>query len=311
MVTYVVRGVLQIIPAVLGVTLIVFVLLHLSGDPTYILLPADSTPEQRMAFRAAYGLDRPLVVQYLVYIAHLARGDFGRSFFFHEPALHVVLRRLPATITLAASASMLALIIAIPLGILAAVLRGTWYDRAMMGAAVVGQSVPTFWLGLMMILVLAVHWRLLPVSGRGTIAHLVMPSLALAFWLMALLARITRSQMLETLGEDYVRTARAKGLSEMAVCGRHALRNALLPVLTVLGLQVGGLLGGAVMTEIVFSWPGVGTLILDSIAKRDLPVVVAGVVLVATGFIVLNLTVDLLYVLVDPRVRLRGWQSST
>jgi peptide/nickel transport system permease protein len=290
--------------------LVVFVLLHLSGDPTYILLPADSTPEQRTAFRAAYGLDRPLVVQYVAYITHLARGDFGRSFFFHEPAFHVVLRRLPATLTLAASASILAIVVAIPLGVLAAVLRGTWYDRAMMGAAVVGQSVPTFWLGLMMILILAVHWRLLPVSGRGTMAHLVMPSLALAFWLMALLARITRSQMLEILGEDYVRTARAKGLSELAVCGRHALRNALLPVLTVLGLQVGGLLGGAVMTEIVFAWPGVGTLILDSISKRDLPVVVAGVVLVATGFIVLNLTVDLLYVLVDPRIRVRGWQSS-
>jgi ABC-type dipeptide/oligopeptide/nickel transport system permease component len=203
-----------------------------------------------------------------------------------------------------------AVLLAVPLGALAAMARGSWWDRAVMGVAVLGQSVPTFWLGMMMILLLAVRFPLLPVSGRGAFAHLVMPALALAFWLMALLARITRSEMLEVLGEDYVRTARAKGLSELLVGARHALRNALLPVVTVIGLQFGGLLGGAVMTETVFAWPGVGTLILDSILKKDFPVVIAGVIFVATGFILINLTLDLVYVAVDPRIRLRRWPSA-
>jgi ABC-type dipeptide/oligopeptide/nickel transport system permease component len=301
--------VLQAVPAVLGIILVVFVLLQLSGDPSYILLPAESTAEQRAAFRQAYGLDRPLLIQYGTYVGHLLRGDFGQSFSFREPALQVVLRRVPATIQLTVTASLVAVLLAVPLGALAAMARGTWCDRAVMGAAVLGQSVPTFWLGMMMILLLAVRFPLLPVSGRGALAHLVMPSLALSFWLMALLARITRSEMLEVLGEDYVRTARAKGLSELLVGARHALRNAMLPVVTVMGLQFGSLLGGAVMTETVFAWPGVGTLILDSILKKDFPVVVAGVVFVAAGFILINLTLDLLYVAVDPRIRLRRWPS--
>jgi peptide/nickel transport system permease protein len=300
---------MQTVPALLGVILIVFVLLHLSGDPSYILLPVEATAEQRAAFRQAYGLDRPLLVQYGSYVARLARGDFGQSFSFQVSALRVVLDRLPATIILAVTATAIAVLFAIPAGVLAAMTRGKWTDRTVMGLAVLGQSVPTFWLGMMMILLLAVRFPLLPVSGRGTPAHLVMPAVALAFWLTALLARITRSEMLEVLGEDFIRTARAKGLSEVLVCARHALRNALLPVVTVIGLQIGGLLGGAVITETVFAWPGVGTLILDSILKKDFPVVIAGVILVASGFIVINLTLDLLYVLVDPRIRLRAWRS--
>jgi peptide/nickel transport system permease protein len=303
------RGLLHAVPALLGVILIVFVLLHLSGDPSYILLPVEATAEQRAAFRQAYGLDRPLLVQYGSYVARLARGDFGQSFSFQVPALRVVLDRLPATVTLTVTATAIAVLLAIPSGVLAAMTRGKWTDRAVMGLAVLGQSVPTFWLGMMMILLLAVRFPLLPVSGRGTLAHLVMPAVALAFWLTALLARITRSEMLEVLGEDFIRTARAKGLPEVLVCARHALRNALLPVVTVIGLQIGGLLGGAVITEKVFAWPGVGTLILDSILKKDFPVVIAGVILVASGFILINLTLDLLYVLVDPRIRLRAWQS--
>jgi peptide/nickel transport system permease protein len=303
------RGLLHAVPALLGVILIVFVLLHLSGDPSYILLPVEATAEQRAAFRQAYGLDRPLLVQYGSYVARLARGDFGQSFSFQVPALRVVLDRLPATVTLTVTATAIAVLLAIPSGVLAAMTRGKWTDRAVMGLAVLGQSVPTFWLGMMMILLLAVRFPLLPVSGRGTLAHLVMPAVALAFWLTALLARITRSEMLEVLGEDFIRTARAKGLPEVLVCARHALRNALLPVVTVIGLQIGGLLGGAVITETVFAWPGVGTLILDSILKKDFPVVIAGVILVASGFILINLTLDLLYVLVDPRIRLRAWQS--
>jgi peptide/nickel transport system permease protein len=309
-IAHVVRGLVHAIPAVLGVILVVFLLLHLSGDPTQILLPMNAPPEQRAAFRHAYGLDRPILVQYATYVAHLVQGDFGRSFSFQEPALSVVVRRVPATLQLTIAATLVALLLALPAGMIAAVVRGTWWDRAVMALSVVGQSVPTFWLGMMMILLLAVQYPLLPVSGRGTLAHLVMPALALSFWLMALLARVTRSEMLEVLGEDYIRTARAKGVPEFLICARHALRNALLSVVTVIGLQFGGLLGGAVMTETVFAWPGVGTLILDSILKKDFPVVVAGVVFVAVAFIVINLLMDLLYTAIDPRIRMRQWRVS-
>jgi peptide/nickel transport system permease protein len=307
---HLIRGAAQAVPAVLGVVFVVFLLLHLSGDPTQIMLPLEATAEQRAAFRRAYGLDQPFLVQYATYVAHVARGDFGQSFSFQEPALRVVLRRIPATVQLTVTAIAVAVVLALPFGVLAATSRGSWRDRAVMALAVVGQSVPTFWLGMMMILLLAVRFPLLPVSGRGTLAHLVMPAWALAFWLMALLARVTRSEMLEVLKEDYVRTARSKGLSELAVCARHALRNALLPVVTVIGLQFGGLLGGAVVTETVFAWPGVGTLIFDAILKKDFPVVIAAVVFVATAFILVNLLLDLLYVAIDPRIRLRRWQSS-
>jgi peptide/nickel transport system permease protein len=304
------RGAAQAVPAVLGVIFVVFLLLHLSGDPTQILLPLESTAEQRAAFRRAYGLDQPFLMQYATYVAHVARGDFGQSFSFQEPALRVVLRRVPATVQLTITATLLAMLVALPFGVMAATSRGAWRDRFVMALAVIGQSVPTFWLGMMMILLLAVRFPLLPVSGYGTVPHLVMPAWTLAFYLMALLTRITRSEMLEVLGEDYIRTARSKGLTELVVSTRHALRNALLPVVTVLGFQFGGLLGGAVVTETVFAWPGVGTLIFDSILKKDFPVVIAAVVFVATVFIAINLLLDLLYAAIDPRIRPRRWQAS-
>jgi len=289
--------------ALVGVVAVVFVLLHLSGDPTYILLPLEATEEQRAAFRHHYGLDRPLAVQFAVYLERCLRGDFGQSFSFQVPALSVVLQRLPATLELTLAALLLAVALAVPAGVLAATRRGTRYDRGLMGLVLVGQSVPTFWLGMMMILIVAVRFHLLPVSGRGTVAQLVMPAVALSLWLVALLARVTRSEMLEVLAQDYVRTARAKGISEPGIARRHALRNALLPMITVVGLQFGGLLGGAVMTETVFAWPGVGTMILDAILKKDYPVVLAGVMVVALGFIVINLMLDLLYSALDPRIR--------
>jgi len=289
--------------ALVGVVAVVFVLLHLSGDPTYILLPLEATEEQRAAFRHHYGLDRPLAVQFAVYLERCLRGDFGQSFSFQVPALSVVLQRLPATLELTLAALLLAVALAVPAGVLAATRRGTRYDRGLMGLVLVGQSVPTFWLGMMMILIVAVRFHLLPVSGRGTVAQLVMPAVALSLWLVALLARVTRSEMLEVLAQDYVRTARAKGISEPGIARRHALRNALLPIITVVGLQFGGLLGGAVMTETVFAWPGVGTMILDAILKKDYPVVLAGVMVVALGFIVINLMLDLLYSALDPRIR--------
>jgi len=290
--------------ALLGVTCVAFLLVTLSGDPAFILLPPDAGAEQRAAFRRLYGLDRPLPVQYASYVSHVARGDFGRSFAFGRPAIDVVLERLPATLFLTATAVALGIAIGIPAGVLAAVRAGTLGDRAVMAMVLLGQSVPTFWLGLLMIRIFAVNLRWLPVSGYGGVLNLVMPALALGLYLAALLARLTRSEMLEALAQDYVRTARAKGLSERAVTIVHALKNALLPVVTLIGLQLGALLGGAVVTETVFAWPGIGTLILDAILRKDYPVLLAAVELVAAGFIVINMSLDLLYGYLDPRLRL-------
>jgi len=290
--------------ALLGVTCVAFLLVSLSGDPAFILLPPDAGAEQRSAFRRLYGLDRPLPVQYASYVSHVARGDFGRSFAFGRPAIDIVLERLPATLFLTATAVALGIAIGIPAGVLAAVRAGTLGDRAVMAMVLLGQSVPTFWLGLLMIRIFAVNLRWLPVSGYGGVLNLVMPALALGLYLAALLARLTRSEMLEALAQDYVRTARAKGLSERAVTIVHALKNALLPVVTLIGLQLGALLGGAVVTETVFAWPGIGTLILDAILRKDYPVLLAAVELVAAGFIVINMSLDLLYGYLDPRLRL-------
>jgi peptide/nickel transport system permease protein len=297
------RRLLRAVAALLVVTAVVFTLLHLSGDPAYILLTPEATAEDRAAFRAEYGMDRPLWVQYGRYLGRLVQGDFGQSLSFRTPAVAVALERLPATLELTLAAMALAVLISLPAAVLAAVRRGTLFDRALMIFTLIGQTVPTFWLGMVMILVLAVRFHLFPASGRGGVLHLVMPATALALWLTALLARVTRSEMIEALEQDYVRTARAKGLTERGIAARHALKNALLPIITVMGLQFGGLLGGAVMTETVFAWPGVGTMILDAILKKDVPVVLAGVVLVAVGFILVNLLLDFLYTVLDPRLR--------
>jgi peptide/nickel transport system permease protein len=214
-----------------------------------------------------------------------------------------VLERVPATLELTSAAILLGVALGVPAGVLAATRERTWVDRAVMAVVLVGQSIPTFWLGVLMIRIFAVNLHWLPVSGRGTWPQLVMPAMALALWLVALLARITRSEMLESLAQDYVRTARAKGLSERGVTVRHALGNALLPIVTLIGLQIGTLLGGAVITETVFAWPGVGTLVFDAILRKDYPVVLAVVELVAAAFIVINMSLDLLYGYLDPRLR--------
>lgn len=304
MVRFALRRVAQAIPSILGVTIAAFVLLQLSGDVTQLLLPPEAGEQVRQAFRHAYGLDQPIPVQYLRYLERLVQGDFGRSFAYNQPAMQVVLSRLPATLELSAAAMLIAVAVAIPAGMLSAVRRGSVFDRLAMGFVLLGQSVPTFWLGMLLILVFAVHFRLLPVSGRGSLAQLVLPSVSLAMFLLALLARLTRSGMLEVLSQDYVRTARAKGLSGPAVVGRHAFRNALNPIVTVLGLQLGGLLGGAILTETVFAWPGVGSLLLDSTLKRDYPVVLAALIVIAAGFVLLNLAIDVLYRCIDRRVEL-------
>jgi len=301
--TYVVGRLLQAVVALLGVTCVAFLLVSLSGDPAFILLTPEAGEEQRAAFRKLYGLDQPLPIQYARYVSHVARGDFGRSFAFNRPAIQVVIERLPATLLLTATAVALGVVVGMPAGVAAAVKASGPLDRLVMALVLLGQSVPTFWLGLLMIRIFAVNLRWVPVSGHGTVLHLVMPAVALGLYLAALLARLTRSEMLEALAQDYVRTARAKGLSERVVTVAHALKNALLPIVTLIGLQLGALLGGAVVTETVFAWPGIGSLVLDAILRKDYPVVLAAVELVAFGFIVINVALDLLYGYLDPRLR--------
>jgi peptide/nickel transport system permease protein len=300
---YVVGRLFQGVVALLGVTCVAFLLVSLSGDPAFILLTPEAGEEQRAAFRMSYGLDQPLPVQYARYVSHVARGDFGTSFAFNRPAIQVVLDRVPATLLLTATAVALGVAVGMPAGVVSAVKAGGVLDRLVMAMVLLGQSVPTFWLGLLMIRIFAVNLRWVPVSGHGTVLHLVMPALALGLYLAALLARLTRSEMLEALAQDYVRTARAKGLSERVVTVAHALKNALLPIVTLIGLQLGALLGGAVVTETVFAWPGVGSLVLDAILRKDYPVVLAAVELVAAAFIVINVLLDLLYGYLDPRLK--------
>jgi peptide/nickel transport system permease protein len=300
---YVVGRLLQAAAALLGVTAVAFLLVSLSGDPAFILLSPEAGEEQRAAFRKLYGLDQPLLLQYARYVGHVVRGDFGSSFAQGRPAIIVVLERVPATLILTAAALALGIGMGIPAGVIAAVKANRGLDRAVMALVLLGQSVPTFWLGLVMIRIFGVNLRWLPVSGFGTGLHLAMPAVVLGLYLAALLARVTRSEMVEALTQDYVRTARAKGLSEMAVTIAHALKNALLPIVTLIGLQLGALLGGAVITETVFAWPGIGTLVLDAILRKDYPVVLAAVELVAAAFIVINMSLDLLYGVLDPRVR--------
>jgi peptide/nickel transport system permease protein len=300
---YVVGRLAQGVVALFGVTCVAFLLVSLSGDPAFILLTPEAGEEQRAAFRRTYGLDQPLPVQYARYVSHVARGDFGTSFAFNRPAIQVVLDRVPATLLLTATAVALGVAVGMPAGVVSAVKAGGVLDRLVMAMVLLGQSVPTFWLGLLMIRIFAVNLRWVPVSGHGTVLHLVMPALALGLYLAALLARLTRSEMLEALAQDYVRTARAKGLSERVVTVAHALKNALLPIVTLIGLQLGALLGGAVVTETVFAWPGVGSLVLDAILRKDYPVVLAAVELVAAAFIVINVLLDLLYGYLDPRLK--------
>jgi peptide/nickel transport system permease protein len=280
---YVVGRLLQAAAALLGVTAVAFLLVSLSGDPAFILLSPEAGEEQRAAFRKLYGLDQPLPLQYARYVGHVVRGDFGSSFAQGRPALIIVLERVPATLILTTAAVALGMVIGIPAGVIAAVKANRGLDRAVMALVLLGQSVPTFWLGLVMIRVFAVNFRWLPVSGYGTGLHLAMPAVVLGLYLAALLARVTRSEMVEALAQD--------------------LKNALLPIVTLIGLQLGALLGGAVITETVFAWPGIGTLVLDAILRKDYPVVLAAVELVAAAFIVINMSLDLLYGVLDPRVR--------
>jgi peptide/nickel transport system permease protein len=302
--TYILRRVAQSALTLLGVSVLVFVILRvLPGDPARMLLP-DGAPESAvLELNRQLGLREPLFVQYGLFLRSVAHGDFGQSFQYRAPALRVVLERLPATIQLTAAAMLVTIAAGVSLGIGTAVRRGTRYDVAGTILAVLGQSLPNFWLGIMLILLFGVALRWLPTSGFAGWTSLVLPALTLAAFPTALVARLTRSSMLEILNRDYIRTGRAKGLAERSVVLRHALRNAAIPVLTVIGLQIGALLGGAVITESVFAWPGMGKLIVDAIFFRDFPVVQTVLILSATVFVGINLLVDLLYTIIDPRIR--------
>ncbi|MCI0431518.1 MAG: ABC transporter permease subunit [Rhodospirillales bacterium] len=333
MLRFIVTRVALIIPTFIGVTLLAFAMIRLvPGDPIELLAGERGIdPERHAQLREAYGFDKPLLIQYAIYIGSVLQGDLGRSISTREPVLREFLTLFPATMELSFCAMLFALALGLPAGIVAALKRGKAPDHVVMGASLTGYSMPIFWWGLLLILLFSVNLRWTPVSGRiaiqyffepvtgfmlidsllsgqegafiSALRHLILPAIVLGTIPLAVIARMTRSSMLEVLNEDYIRTARAKGLPPWRIITLHALRNALIPVITVIGLQVGALLAGAILTETIFSWPGVGKWLVESIRRRDYPILQGGVLLVATVIILVNLTVDLLYGLINPRIR--------
>jgi peptide/nickel transport system permease protein len=304
MTVYLLRRLAQAVLVLLGVSFVVFFILYLTGDPVLLLLPPDATAEDIRKFREAMGFNDPFIVQYGRFLGGALRGDFGQSVRHGEPAFPLVLERLPATFQLSGAALLLALLLAIPAGVVSAVRRNTAVDYVATVVALLGQSMPTFWLGIMLILIFSVQFNLLPSSGRGGIEHLVLPAVTLGLFTTARITRLTRSGMLEVLNQDYIRTARAKGVSGQPVVWKHAFKNAAIPIVTIVGIELGTLLGGSVITETIFAWPGVGRLSVQAIYNRDYPVVQAAVFLLASTFVLVNLVVDLLYTYLDPRIRL-------
>jgi peptide/nickel transport system permease protein len=327
------RRLVGAVPVLFGISFLVFLLMHLApGDPVGLLLGEDATPDDVARVRHEWGLDQPLLVQYWQFISRALVGDFGTSLKFGEPVLALIYERLPATIELATVALLVAILISIPIGIYSAIKRDTLFDHAGTGLALIGVSLPNFWLGIMLIYFLGGQWNLLPVAGRieygievqpvtglylldslltgnltafwSALQHILMPALTLGTALAAIVTRITRSSVLEVMRQDYVMTARAKGLTERAVIWRHILRNALITVITILGLQLGALLNGSVITETVFSYPGIGDLLIQSIAVRDYRLTQVLILFFGVIYFVVNLLVDFLYTLVDPRIRL-------
>jgi peptide/nickel transport system permease protein len=322
--SYILRRILQSTIVILGVTVITFIALHMGGDPTYLYVSERATAEEIAETRAKLGFDKPLHIQYLNFLGGLLRGDLGVSLTYGTSALQVVLERFPATMELTLFAMVIAVVVALPFGIVSALNRGTSVDGGIMTVAMFGQSIPSFWLGIMLILFVGLGLRWLPISGHvpilqplfsgdigGTLSgfvkgipYLIMPAVTIALFSLSRNARLVRSSMLEVLSQDYVRTARAKGLNERLVVLRHALRNAWLPVVTMIGLEFGFLLSGVVVVETIFSWPGVGRLVFNAINQRDIPLVQAAVIVFALLFVFLNLLVDLIYARLDPRIRL-------
>ena len=299
---FVIQRLIQGIIIVVVVSLIVFTFVHVSGDPAALLVPEQATPEDVANYRKALGLDRPIYEQYLQFMGNFWLSDTVRTFRFQQPLLPMVLQHLRFTLILAGLTIVASALVAVPLGIVAALRRGSVIDVGIRGVAVMGQSMPSFWVAMLLMLILAVHLRLFPVSGLG-VKNVVLPTITLAFFQMAVLLRLVRSEMLEVMSQDYIRTARAKGVPERWVTTRHALKNAAIPVITVMGLQFGALVQGAIVVEPIFAWPGLGWLLVESIAARDFPVVVAGAIVAAIFVTAVNLVVDILYGWLDPRIR--------
>lgn len=325
MVQYIVRRILLAVLVVMGVTMLTFIAIYLAGDPVVLYVSERAGPEELAEARRRLGLDQPIPIQYINFLGGLLRGNLGNSLASKTPALELVLERLPATLEITFAALIVSNIIAIPIGMLSAVRRGTRLDGTIMVIAMLGQSMPGFWLGIMLILFFSVTLRIFPVSGHipvlqpllagdisgamqnlpDAIHHAILPVITVSVFTIARNARLVRSALLEVLNQDYVTTARAKGLSERRVIVTHALRNALIPLVTIIALEFGFLLGGVIVTESVFAWPGIGRLVFNAIGQRDIPVVQAAVVFFAFVFVMLNLFVDILYAFLDPRIRLR------
>ncbi|MBF0351495.1 MAG: ABC transporter permease [SAR324 cluster bacterium] len=303
---FLVRRLLLLIPVMLGVVTLVFLLIHfIPGDPVDLMLGDSALATDKEALSRQLGLDQPIHLQYWNYMTQLAQGNLGVSIHSKRPVLDEILDRLPATVELMGGAMVVTLFIALPLGLISAVNRGKGVDHLAMFFSLLGVSIPNFWLGPVLILIFSIQLDWLPVNERGTFLHLILPAITLGTSLAAILSRITRSSVLETLSKDYIRTARAKGISEMRILFQHALRNASIPIVTVIGLQVGILLSGAIITERIFDWPGVGSLLIDAIQTRNYPLVQGCVIFIACSYVLINLLTDISYTFLDPRVRLQ------
>ena len=302
---FLLRRLLLLIPVLWGVATLVFLLLHfIPGDPIDLMLGDSALGTDRETLRDQLGLNDPLIIQYIRYFGDLLQGDWGTSLFSKKPVFEEIMERVPATMELMFGAMVVTILVAMPLGLIAAVKKGTWIDQGSMIFSLLGVSIPNFWLGPMLILLFSIHFDLLPVNERGGLEHLILPALTLGTSLASILARITRSSVVETLQAEYIRTARSKGISELQILFRHALRNALIPIVTVIGLQIGVLLSGAIITEAIFDWPGLGNLLISAINSRNYPLVQGCVLFIAGSYVMVNLVIDLLYAYLDPRIRL-------
>jgi len=302
---YLIKRLIHSIIIIFGISIAVFLISRMTGDPVSLMVDFDTSKEDREIMRHELGLDKPIHVQYFVFLKGAFKGDFGDSIRYEEPAIDLVLQRIPATLRLIVFTMAWALIFAIPIGIISAIKRNSFFDLIGMAFTFLGQSIPSFWLGIMLIMIVGVRFRLLPISGYGggDISHIIMPAITLGAFAMASFARITRSSMLEVLDMDYVQTARAKGHRELIVVIKHALRNALIPIVTILGLHITLAIGGAVITEQIFAYPGVGWLAVQSIYNRDFPVIQAIVLIISVGVVMINFFIDIIYTFIDPRIR--------
>jgi len=305
MISYIIRRMFQAIAICLVISAMSFFMLFLNTDPALMLLPPEAEVADIAAFKQQMGLDRPVIIQYIDFLGRVVlHGDFGDSFVYKVPALQLIMERFPTTLRLALAAVLFINIVAIPIGIISAVKRGSFIDNIATFFALMGQAMPLYWLGIMLIIIFGVWLRWLPISGNESFTHLILPAITLGSWILPVNMRLVRSGMLDVLNKDYIRTARAKGLAEWRVLGKHAFKNAIIPLVTVIGMQLGLLLGGAVVTETIFAWPGMGQLVLDSIHMGDYPVVQAVVVVFAASVVLGNLAADIFVAFIDPRIRL-------